>query len=1023
MGRVASRSDLAVIAIAVAILAIPGAAGQTTGEIEGVVRAVGGETLEGIDIRASGPALQGERRATTGPDGRYFLPALPPGTYVVEFSAPDYIAIRLTAVEVLLGTTTVANAVLTAGAITESVTVTAKPSLIDVSGVDTAVIVSRKLLNRMPLVTQDYSELAKLVPSTTATEINMISGRGPGVPSFRGEGQFGNNFLVDGLTGRDPTEYTAGTPVPLGAIEEVQLIADGFAPEYGQVLGGLVNVITRSGSNEFGGEASYIYSSDRLASGADPTLFAQAEGWHDIRPRVDVGGPIVKDRLWYFASMDGVDGATTFSASDLAGVGTLPGGTQDASGFTGFVKLTAALAPGHNLEVNYTGQKVDTEGLGVATASPEARQTQNLEAKRLRVNYQALFGTRTILEVKGGFSQNQTETFPVRPDDVASWDVVTYGVFLNNAASSGGNEQQRIDLAATLSHIWDPGGHLGSHQLKFGIEHHRPKATGWGQMSGAADDVIVVGQNPIAGDFGAADTFDGGTKVQVAAVDGPEGSILAPVGLAEYRSLGAVRNTQQEWGLFVQDEWQIGRWSLMAGLRADSQESTNDTGTVFSKFGLADTLAPRVVVAFDLTGQGTRILKGAWGRFYDVNSLSFSAFANTQGPFSLRTYQWVGHPAESDFRTHVGDGSASDIYNPDNWSFSFEQSTLIPFDYSGVQRPQGADRWLLEYDQLLPHEVVLKLRYVDQQSRGLIEDINSLDPDTFFRFVVQNTDLKSRDYQSGEVELTGRPWPNFSFSASYVHSRSRGTSVGQFETSGYLGAFGSTNYVGVFLDRPPSDPSFWCTFFGPGCLPPDWSTSDPRLDYNNDDRVDQVDYDLTVQNLFAGLGNAKTDDGWYGPLTYSVDDLVKIWGRLDVPSWDNFYLGWYFRWGSGYHMNKRSFVDAYGDFLGFTDTPHYEFAGECTSFADCEATLVTGPEEHGLSRGSIDMPSFWSLDLTLGKLWTLKGRLGIEVRADILNVFDQQAVLTIQDRSTDTFGEPVGRQAPRGVRLYGTLRF
>ncbi|HEX6851707.1 MAG TPA: TonB-dependent receptor [Candidatus Polarisedimenticolaceae bacterium] len=1006
-----------------ALLAALPAAAQTTGQIVGIVRVKGGAPLEGVAIRATGPALQGERSAITGADGRYFLPVLPPGSYALEVSGPGYVGVRLEEVEVLLGRTTVADAVLSAGTLSESVTVIVEPSLVDATGADTGVVVSRQVLDRLPLVTRDYRELAKLVPSVTGTDVNMTTGRGPGSPSFRGEGQYGDNYLVDGLTGRDPTEYTPGTPIPIGAIEEVQLVADGFAPEYGQVLGGLMNVITRSGSNDFEGQASYIYTSDSLANDADPTILAQPVGSHDISPRFDVGGPMIKDRLWYFASVDGVDVATTFADSDLAGVGTLPGGTQDASGFTGFVKLTAALTSNQNLSANYTRQDVETTGLGAATAAPEARQEQDVLAERVRVNYQAIFGANTVLELKGGFSRNRTTTRPSRTDDVASWEVVSYGVFLNNAQSYGETRQERIDLAAVVSHVWNPGGRLGSHQWKFGIEHHLPESNSGGRMTGAADDVIATGQNPIAADFGLPDSFDGGTKVQTAAVDAVGGTILTPVGLNEFRSLGAVENTHREWGVFVQDQWRKGRWAVMLGVRADSQESTNDTGAVFSKFRFGDALAPRASVAYDFSGKGSSVLKGAWGRFYDVNALAYSGFANTQGPFSLRTYQWIGAPADEDFRNHVDDGSAYDIHNPANWAFSFEQSTLIPFDYSGVKRPQGADRWLLEYDQLLPHDLALKIRYVDHESRGLIEDINSLDPATFFRFVVQNTDLKRRDYTSQEIELTGRPWRNLSLGASYVHSRSRGTDIGQFEGSGFLGNLGSTNYVGVYLDRPPSDPGFWCTFFGPGCLPPDWNPTDPRLDFNNDDRVDQVDYDLVIQNLFSGLGSTQTDDGWYGPLAYSVEDLVKVYGRLDLPDWGNVFLGWFFQWGSGYPMSRRSFVDAYGDFLGFSDTPHYEFVGDCNSFDDCEATLVTGPEEQGLSRGSVGMPSFWNLDLSIGKVWQTRRRVGIEIRADILNVFDNQTVLTIQDRSTDTYGQPLSRQAPRSMRLYGTVRF
>lgn len=1021
----ASSTRLPASALAMSFLvAFPATAQTTTGEVVGVVRVRGGGPLQGVELRATSPALQGARSAITGADGRYFLPVLPPGVYALDVSGKGYTAIRLEGVEVLLGGTTVADAMLFPGEMTETVTVTAEPPLVEAKSADDALVLPRKLVDGMPLARRNYSELAKLVPSVTATDTNMTTGRGPGSPNFRGEGQYGNNVLVDGLTSRNPFDYTPGTPIPLGAIQEVQLVTDGFSPEYGQVLGGLMNIVTRSGSNTVDGELSYIYTSSSLASDAKPTLFAQPSGFHDITPRFDIGGPILKDRLWYFASVDGVNLATDYAPAELPGVGTIPAGTVDASGFTGFAKLTTAITPNHNLALNYTRQKVSTNGVGSSSATPEARQRSDHLSDRLRINYQAIFGPKTILELKAGYSRENDSIWPVQDPGPASWEVVSYGVSMHNSGGYGESEQKRIDLAGVITQVWHPGGRAGLHEFKAGIEHHLPSLASSALSTGAAEDVISVGQNPIAADYGRPDTFNGGSKVQFSAVDDPSGiTILFPVGYAEYLSAAGRRETKQrEWGLFLQDRWDLGRWALMFGVRFDSQESMNDVGDVFSEFGFRDTVAPRFSATVDLTGKGKDILKGAWGRFYDVNSLAYGGLANVNGFFSLRTYHWVGAPADSDFRNHVDDGSAYDIHNPDNWSFSFEQSsTLTPFDYTRIDRPPGADRWLLEYDHVFPHDIALAVRYVNHKTTGLTEDVNSLDPSTLFRFVAQNTDLKRRDYQSVELVLTARPRPNLSLTASYVHSRSYGTGLGQDEPPGFVGGVGSGNYFGVYLDRPASDPAFWCTFFGPSCLPPDWNTADPRLDLNNDDRVDSLDYDLSIQNLFAGLGSTQTDDGWYGPMAYAVDDLVKFYGQWDLLR--GFYLGWYLQWSSGYHMSRRSFVRAYGDFLGFTDTPHYEFRGACTSFADCEAVLVTSPEEHGLRRGSVDMPSFWSLDLSVSKLWELKRSLGLELRADVLNVFDNQTVLTIQDRATETFGQPLSRQTPRTLRLYATLRF
>ena len=281
-------------------------------------------------------------------------------------------------------------------------TVTAEPPLVDTTGANVVVIVPRIMIDRLPLVTRDYRELAKLSPGVTATDTNMTTGRGPGSPNFRGEGQYGDNYLVDGLTGRNPNNYTPGTPIPLGAIQEVQIVSDGFSPEYGEVLGGLMNVTTRSGSNVLAGDFSYIYTSSGLASSSEPTLLAQPTGFHDASPQFTIGGPILKDKLWYFASLDGTNLATSYAAAELPGIGTLPGGTEDKSGYTGFAKLTTAITPNHNLSFNYTYQNLTTEGVGASSATPEARQS----AKQLFCRCYPTFFRKTSVLLLSRMPQN-----------------------------------------------------------------------------------------------------------------------------------------------------------------------------------------------------------------------------------------------------------------------------------------------------------------------------------------------------------------------------------------------------------------------------------------------------------------------------------------------------------------------------------------------------------------------------------------------------------------------------------------
>jgi hypothetical protein len=781
---------------------------------------------------------------------------------------------------------------------------------------------------------------------------------------------------------------------------------------------------------------AYLYSDDGLASDFEDTLLGTPESFERATPYVNVGGPILKDKLWYFASYNRFDLTSNFAETDLPGFGTLESGTIDTNSDLYFGKLTWAITPKNNLSGNYTFRDEETTGLDANIATPEARSGQNVEDTRLRLNYQAIFSANSVLEIKFGNVNRDLSRAPQESLGPAQYELSDFGVLTNNAWRVTSDERNRDDAAAVYTQFWNPGGRSGSHELKLGVDYREVEQNAGSFFSGLDEDVITIGPNPTASDFGQPDTFDGGAKFSFTA----SGNIVVPTVLNEYRSAGILNNKNEEYGIFVQDRWEIGKWNFLLGFRADKQKSFNDLGEVFFEYDFDDALAPRVSVTWDATGNGKNVLKAGWGRFFDTTSVRLGEFANSRTAFALRFYSWVGGTDE-DFSLHIGDGSIYDIHESTNWVFNSEQSEeQNPIDYSPLTQPVQMDRFLFEYNRQVANNYVLKARYVDGKTRKGIEDIHT----NFLEFTMANTDLKRRDYESFEIEFNGNPTRNISFNTAWVHSESTGTNPGQFERAGNLGDAGSTANIGVYLDRPPAEPEFWCLVgvpdlgFDPATCTPagpffgGWpGANSPMSDFNNDDMVDQFDFDIFWQNLWGGLGAIDGDDGWSGDLPYAVDDLIKLNGRFVIPQWKDVYISAFAQWASGYHDQRKGFQPLYGDFLTYSDNVVvWDYVGACTDFSDCMTietkTPVAGQSfgsEDGETRGIRENDSFWILDLAVGKVWNVGRRYGIEVRGEFFNVFDEQTTLAHQNRATTSFGAPLVRQLPRTLRLFVRFSF
>jgi len=272
-----------------------------TGEIKGRILDEEGMPLPGVTITAKSPSLQGIRTAVADEDGDFKLPLLPVGRYSLTFELPGFTKTTQSGYNVRLGLTISIEVVLVMAAIAEEVIVTAEQPLLDKTKVDTSYRINVDDLNNAPIQGRVIEEIVAYTPGVTGVRSSSLWGTGTGLPSFRGEGEEGNNWLVDGLTVRGTIYNDPGVIVNYDAWKEVQIVSDGFSPDWGQAQGGTINIATKSGGNEFHGELGALVRNWHLRADRESQLsVATVPNTNHNQFFGNLGGPIVKDKLWFF---------------------------------------------------------------------------------------------------------------------------------------------------------------------------------------------------------------------------------------------------------------------------------------------------------------------------------------------------------------------------------------------------------------------------------------------------------------------------------------------------------------------------------------------------------------------------------------------------------------------------------------------------------------------------------------------------------------------------------------------------
>lgn len=786
-----SLTRRSVLFCAIAAAALPAVA-QTAGGISGQI--VDGTTqaqVPGATIVASGPALQGEQAATSDEHGAFALTALPPGVYALNVQRDGYQAFTREGLTVRLDRTIVVRlSILPDAAGAAPFELGAPRPALSLPGALTGGTVSREQMDLLPYGrdVRGFEQAALAVPGVATDRFGLQL---PGSQSLE------SRIVVDGADVTDPASNRQGTRLLQNFVEEIAVDTGGYGAQWGRAAGGRVHVVTRSGSNEFHGSA-FLDVTPLEASRKDaPAFGAAVVGKESLRYDVDggfeLGGPLLRDRLWFYAGFApqivsrNVDrviqaGATAVSSRTY---------TATATEFQYVGKLDFRAADDHSLALSVFGNPGTASGVMAPVAGNESafvgRGTSGSDDVALRY-LGKLLDRRLQVDAgvfwhRSGFSVSPSSVGAVSAQQLADAPQVTWSQTLNlldprlTDATTPMYQTGSAVIAACTPTAANPlpcpvSGYATGGLTPQDASAHRAGARL--ELSTFADGFgrhrLAWGADVARDSAASVRTFSGGMQAQ--ALPGGQLAITAfarrdplnpsaPARDAQGSLLGTAAETSaHQWTLaaFVQDSWNLAeRLWLDAGIRVERQRSFASGGAQ----GLQLTgVMPRVGLSYDFTGRGLSKAYAFFGRFYESVPLD-AAVSVLSAPTTVR------YAARS-----CGASTSAGSLDPRKCAalspYAFSSSPALDASLRGGfddQYSAGAQYQLLR-------DVVAGIDYTHRTLGRAVEDVAG---------VVTNPAEASRTYDGVTLALAKQFSQGYLLQASYTLSSWRGTYTGPSE--------------------------------------------------------------------------------------------------------------------------------------------------------------------------------------------------------------------------------------------------
>jgi len=806
-----SRFTMLTLIVALVLVPMAGFAqtSRTTGALIGTVTDTTGAPLPGVTVTVTSPVLQGPRSAITDAKGEYVLPLLPPGAYHADFALAGIQSVVRDNVQVGLGQSSKVDVTMKM-AVTETVTVSAN-----------AVVVDPTQVVQQQNFKQDHLKYA-VIGSANRSYQNVLQ-QAAGVaggsnPQVAGANSAQNNWMLDGINTTDPVTHTFGNNLAFDAIQEISIQTLGKDAEYSS-SGGTINVITKSGGNAFSGTGDWRYNDTHFQSqgketqptgiayyGATPTgsklrFDKNLQPTKSSQPAVTLGGPIMRDRLWFFGALARPDTATTPPVTNPTGI--IPG-TRTFKGWNNLGKLT--LTPVANQTL--TGVFIDSYAViphveNSSNYSAEAGAIQHQKSRTYGLTYDAILTSKWLANVQVGHTPASLSVGSLAGNVVGTDNLtVSPNAFTGAYSNQQGRTSYRNELQANTTYYLEQ---FGTHAFKVGGDFNKTNFTNF-DNNYPGDPSTLPSWNPAL--CGAAVGFPTGTtcKAYLFNVGSPD-LILEVSPTRPPYSVGS-----KQTAFFAQDEWNpVTRLTVRAGVRRErvtwETPAGNSVPPTFSQW------QPRLGLAYDIFNNASSVVHGFVGRIMDDNQLTLPNFGvGTLSGFADMCYNPTTGKINNDPNTcplvdsafSAGAGTGG-VYDP-NLKPSFSNQQSIGFTQK-VWRNTSVD---VTYERRMQHNLF------EDYCGYYVPNSNPNVPGTYHyeisptQCIITNspgadlglTNVLRSQYHGLITKVESRPYSWLDVVASWTHAQSKGSteSTQNQNTNFDFYPFFFNNYYGYLSD-------------------------------------------------------------------------------------------------------------------------------------------------------------------------------------------------------------------------------
>jgi hypothetical protein len=647
-----------IVAILLALVAlagfVPGASAQTSGgTIAGKVQGKDGAPMPGVTVTASNKDTGLDRSTTSASDGAFLLPSLPVGTYTVKAELEGFATVSVSDVKVNVASTRNLEINMSSSNVQEAITVVDEAPLVQ-STPSIGAVVSQEQLENLPLNGRQFANLAVLAPGTALAYNGDPTKPGQLTVALNGGSGRNVNFIIDGGDNTDDTIGGALQNFNLESVQEFNIQTQQYKAEYGRSTGGVLTVVTKSGTNKLEGSAWGFYRKDSLASKTETEKIAGIDKQKLERKQygASLGGPIVKDKVHFFATYEKTDRDTNYSVNTPL----LP--ADNGKSFpTPFkddlatAKLTWDVSPKQYLQVRYGYQK-NTDKYGASPlAAPDSLGTVTNKYSSILAGHTLQLGADSLNEMV--FQYTKFDNL-ISADSDAPTVYYPSGVhFGQNINTPQSTHQIKYQYKDDLSFSRTLFGH--TNQLKLGLNYIHEPTLGGDFSTGLAGQYTL--KNDVVGSPVTDITIFGGFFGNKTPVNQYSGYFQDDLFVNDHLTVN-VGLRYDYWTGFDLDQRSNPIWQALSSQTKFSEYYLRDfkggNGGVLKND--KNNWAPRLGFTYDVSGNGQRLIHGGWGLYYDF-------------PYTNATILFPAAAVQSNYGVVYNAHSDNGFKNPDGSFF------------------------------------------------------------------------------------------------------------------------------------------------------------------------------------------------------------------------------------------------------------------------------------------------------------------------------------------------------------------